>query len=218
MFNEKFRRPNISFTEMLKKGAAGQYRERGEYTQFMFRALVIACDTEGGKLESPSGEPIGDKLEVKVYDNTGANLLAQYPVDPTTGPYNPKNSVRARIVSNNMDQIIDDDNLRTFWPMFPGADSPSAGELVYVVFEDEAMKHGLWLAKVPYPEEPLDSVENAGSRYVKPHTKNQILMSDILSSAATSKKTLFPDTPPEPTAADPSPLKKRQRLSELFIG
>ena len=74
--HEKFRRPNISFTEGLRKAAGGTYREKGEYTQWMFRALVIAVDTFGGQLETPTGvaEPdengiVGD-LQVDVKDTS----------------------------------------------------------------------------------------------------------------------------------------------------
>jgi hypothetical protein len=210
MYNEKFRRPLISFTEMLKKGASNQYREQGDYSAFMFRALVIACDTEGGKLETPTGEPIGDEHEETVRDNTGDKVLARYKITPTLGPINPKNSVRARIISNNMDQVIDDDNLRTYWPMFPGADTPSAGEVVYVVFEDEDKQHGLWLAKVPFPE-------TADGNTIKEHTKNQILMSDQLKDIESGKAQLFNDSFPPGTPTNPSPVRRRQRLSELFL-
>lgn len=210
MFNEKYRRPNISFTEMLKKGAGGQYRERGDYVPNMYRALVIAMDPEGGKLESPNGETLdGSALRVSVKSQNG-NELANYFVDPTLGPYNPKNSVRARIMTNNMDEIIADEDLRTYWPLFPGADTPSAGEMVYVVFEDEAMHHGLWVAKVPMAEPgPDDEIKS---------TKNLILMSDALKSADKSNTHLFVDTSiPKPTKENPSPIKPQQPLTALFM-
>lgn len=203
LFNEKFRRPSIGFAEVLKKGAGGMYREKDEYAPFMFRALVIAIDTEGGKLETPDGKPEGDgELEQRVYAPDGQQV-AQYTITPTRGPRNPKNSVRARIVANNMDQFIDDDSLRTYWPLFPGVDNPSPGELVYVVFEDETMEHGLWVTKVPSndPDE----------------TKNQMLMSEILKDAQNNKKVLFPDTSTtEKTTAEGAPIKEPNRLSKLY--
>lgn len=205
-YNEKYRRPSIAFTEGLKKAAGGVYRERGEYVPWMFRAIVIAIDTEGGKLETPNGEPEGgSKRKESVRDSNG-NVVAEYEITPTTGPRNPKNSIRARITTNNMDQFVDDDNLRTFWPLFPsGPDNPSPGEVVYVVFEDENMSHGLWLGKVPsnLPDE----------------SKNQILMSDMLKEAATSNKRLFPDTAEygKTSEANPVPTSRKNRLTSLFI-
>jgi hypothetical protein len=207
MFNEKYRRPNISFTEMFKKGAGGQYRERGDYVPNMYRALVIAMDPEGGKLESPTGDPMDNiKLHVTVKSQAGKDI-AKYDVTPTFGPYNPKNSVRARLMTNNMDQVIPDSELRTYWPLFPGADTPSAGEMVYVLFEDEAMHHGLWVAKVPMAEpDPTDEDAPAS-------TKNLILMSTALKAADKNNTMLFPDTNiPASTPENPT----TQPLTELF--
>jgi hypothetical protein len=212
MFNEKYRRPNISFTEMLKKGVGGQYRERGDYVPTMYRALVIAMDSEGGKLESPDGHPIdGNKLHVIVTSQEGEQL-AKYDVTPTFGPYNPKNSVRARIMTNNIDQVIPDDELRTYWPLFPGADTPSAGEMVYVMFEDETMHHGLWVAKVPMSEPDPNDPDAPQS------TKNLILMSGVLKKRKDSgNKEIWTDTEmPKPSDDDPSPVRSNQRLTELF--
>ena len=204
IFNEKSRRPSIGFTETLKKGIGGLFREKDEYVPFMYRALVIAIDTEGGKLETPDGEPEGGKLVQQVRAPAG-NLVAQYDIAPTRGPRNPKNAVRARIVTDNVDQFIDDDNLRTYWPMFPGVSNPTAGELVYVVFEDEQLTHGLWLCRVP-TNDPLES-------------PNQMLMSQILKEADLGKKVLFPDTSPLPGKQrdDGNPVKQPHRLTDLFI-
>jgi hypothetical protein len=149
---DKFSRPIISFTETLIAGANGTYRERGEYAAFMFKALVVAMDTQGGKLETPTGSPEGDALvqhvefpNGKVDEYTVANSQGKVNV----GPRNPKNSVKARIISNGIDDFVDDDDLRVYWPLLPGIDNPSAGEVVYVVFEDETMNHGLWLCRAP---------------------------------------------------------------------
>lgn len=211
LFNEKFRRPSISFTEMLKKGAGGAFREKDEYTPFMYRALVIAVDTEGGKLENTKGEPMGDKLHVQVQGPSG-KLLATYDVSPTRGPINPKNSVRARIVSNNMDQVIDDDNLRTYWPLFPGAENPSPGELVYVVFEDDSMIHGLWLARVPMPLPDPNDPDAPKSN------KNLMLMSDQLRDIQRGVKEVFNDSrSPTVTTSSGQVVKKPQRLTSLFV-
>lgn len=175
LFNEKLRRPSISFTEMLKKGAGGFYRERNEYTSFMYRAVVVAVDTEGGKLENTGSAPT--PLEQEVHD--GGKTLAKYTVYSTQGPTNPPNSVRARIITDNIDYFIDDESLRTFWPLFSSPDTPSPGELVYVVFEDEEMTHGLWVCRIPTNVVDL--------------TQNQALMSQQLQTAKANNKTILLD-------------------------
>jgi hypothetical protein len=204
VFNEKLRRPVIGFTELLKKGVGGLLRERDEYVPFMFRALVIASDMEGGKLETPSGVPDGVKLVQQVTAPNG-NTVASYVIDPTRGPRNPKNSVRARIVANNMEQFVDDDSLRTFWPLFTGNSNPSPGELVYVVFEDDEMTHGLWLTKVP-----TDS---------KDDNPNQMLMSQVLEEASrVRKESLFNIQPASAWKREDSPKRPTgNRLTALFI-
>lgn len=202
VFNEKFRRPSIGFTEMLRKGIGGMLREKDEYATFMFRALVLASDPYGGKLETPDGVPEGKTyLEEVIHDVTGGEI-ARYTVNPTLGPRNPKNSVRARIITEGMDQFIDDDNLRTFWPLLPGISNPSAGELVYVVFEDERMTHGLWISKVPTD---LDE-ENS----------NQTLMNNVYKKQGESKNQLFhiSGNSYDPQANPSSP----NRLTNLFLG
>ena len=213
--NEKFRRPTIAFQDILRKGSGGAYREKGEYSAFMFRAVVIAIDTEGGKLETPTGDPHhkagdkwekgGDKLSVIVQDAKGPPL-AKYEITPTKGPVNPPNSVKARIISNNMDQFISDDDLRCYWPMFPGISNPTAGEMVYVVFEDESFTHGLWIAKVP--------TNNADQ------TANQILKSQLLIDVKEGKAQLYNDSAAPSSGFSPSgsPVKDPHRLSKLFVG
>jgi hypothetical protein len=217
--NEKFRRPTISFTEGLKKAAGGQYVERGELIQWMFRALVIAVDTAGGQLETPDGLPeaIGSAkpkiLEVTVKDKGVIvdTTLAKYKVPPVKGPRNPPNAIKARILSNNRDQFIDDDNLRVFWPLFPASsDTPSPGEMVYVVFEDEEFQHGLWLGRVAH------NIKDAGV--------NQMLKSKILEeNAGFWKGGLYPDLAEK---LDGGRIKykntnvvvsKNYKLSSLFI-
>jgi hypothetical protein len=203
--NERLRRPTVGFTDLLRKAIGGGIRGRDEYASFMFRALVIASDMAGGHLETPDGKPADGKTLVQQVSD-GTQVVARYNISPTRGPLNPKNSVRARIVANNMDQFVDDDSLRTFWPLFPGVDNPSAGEMVYVVFEDEEMVHGLWVAKVP------TSSNNDST--------NQILMSKVLMEARASKHVLFPDNLVDSSGAvrDASPVRPTgNRLTALFI-
>jgi hypothetical protein len=201
-FNEKFRRPTIGFIEVLRKGAGGLYRERDQYVPFMFRALVIAVDNIGGKLETPDGTAEGGNLEQHVVV-PGKGDVGSYQIEPTRGPRNPKGSLKARVLSSNLDQFVDDDSLRTYWPLFPGLHNPDAGELVYVVFEDEEMLHGLWIASVP-TSDPNE-------------TANQVLMSQLLQDVASSKKSLYDLTGAASPGAGNIPIKQPHRLTNLYL-
>ena len=214
LYNEKFRRPSIAFAELLRKGSGGAFREVGQYSSFMFRAIVLAVDTAGGRLETPDGTPFrkgttewvkgGDMLHQRVIGSDGKSLIAEYDVTPTRGPVNPANSVRARIIGSSMDQMISDDELRCYWPMFPGFDNPSAGELVYVIFEDEDFTHGLWLARVP--------TNNVNQ------TSNQVVLSDVGQSLQQSGLTQkFSDGPVGSASPGTSPQRDPRRLTKLFV-
>jgi len=209
--NEKYRRPSIAFQDILRKGSGGAYREKGEYTAFMFRAIVIAVDTFGGKLETPNGKPqeksgsswidSSNNMVQEVRDSSG--LIVSYEITPTRGPTNPPNSIKARIMSNNMDQFISDDDLRCYWPMFPGISNVTAGEMAYVVFEDETFTHGLWLAKVP--------TNNADQ------TSNQIMVGQLLRDIKSGNAKLYEDSQ-KTTGVRPngSPIKDPKRLTKLY--
>jgi hypothetical protein len=138
---EKFRKPELFLSDLLKKGAQGQFYERDENVPFLYRAAVLAIDVIGGKLENPDG------AGVVTHNVNGQNI----DVPANIGPKNPKNSIKARIVSDGFDQFTGDDELRVFWPFFPEHMSVPVkiGEHVYVIFEDEHHEHGLWISKVP---------------------------------------------------------------------
>ena len=91
--------------------------------QFLYRAAVIAIDQVGGALSND------------------------------TEPPNPKNSIKARVITDAYDAHTDDDNLTIFWPLFPFDVMPlKEGEHVYVIFEDPSTKeHGLLLTRIPEP-------------------------------------------------------------------
>lgn len=135
---EKFRRPELFLAELLRKSATGQLLEQSSNVQLLFRATVLAVDVEGGKLENPDG--------AGSLSSAGTSYAA------TVGPENPRNSVKARVISEGFDKFISDDGLRTFWPLFP-ADHISIpvkpGEHVYVIFEDRSFEHGLWICRIP---------------------------------------------------------------------
>lgn len=116
--------------------------ERGEHSQFLYRALVIAVDVQGAKLENPDAN---GKVTHKI-DGVGT-----FEVPARTGPENPPNSIKARVLSDGEDKFTGDDQLRVFWPFFPESISVPVkpGEHVYVMFEDTEQMHGLWVTKVP---------------------------------------------------------------------
>ena len=68
-------------------------------------------------------------------------------------PPNPKNSIKARIITNARDKDLDDSELSVFWPLFTHDVLPiKEGEHVYVIFEDPANKtHGMWISRIPEP-------------------------------------------------------------------
>lgn len=137
---DKFRRPEILVGEFLRKGVQSKFLERGENVPVLYRALVVAVDVEGGRLENPAGEGTVSHL----IDNRAIETPA------TVGPSNPRNSLKARILSGGFDQFIHDNRLRVFWPFFPDHLAPPVkpGEHVYVAFEDPDFQHGLWFSKV----------------------------------------------------------------------
>lgn len=76
-----------------------------------------------------------------------------------TTPPNPKNSIRARVITNARDGNLADDNLPVFYPLFPHDTLPvKEGEHIYVIFEDANEKtHGIWLCRITDP----NTTENA---------------------------------------------------------
>lgn len=93
------------------------------------RALVVAVDNtpEGGKLES--------------------------------SPPNPPNSITARVYSAGMDANTPDSALLVFYPLLPpnSAAPISPGDHVFVMFEDEKLTNGLWVAPIPVYSSNLNS-------------------------------------------------------------
>lgn len=140
-YRDKFRTPELFLSELLKKSAKGQFHERDENVPFLHRATVVAVDTAGGSLENPDGQGHVNHLI------NGEKVT----VDAVVGLKNPRNSVKARIISDGFDQFVSDDRLRVFWPFFPEHVSVpiKPGEHVYVIFEDTDYEHGLWVTKIP---------------------------------------------------------------------
>ncbi len=142
---EDFHRPEIFLAGLLRKSIQGKFLERGENISFLHRAIVVAVDVEGGKLENPDGDgTVTHFFDGKSYDVT-ANV----------GVKNPQNSIKARIFNDGFDQFVSDGRLRIFWPFYPEHMSVpiKPGEHVYVMFEDEEREHGLWFSKIPGHED-----------------------------------------------------------------
>src|SRR4051812_44851416 len=123
---ERFRRPEIYFRDLLRMSGQGRFLSREEIVPFLYRATVVAVDVMGGKLENPDGSgTVTHVFEDKKLD-----------VQAIVGVENPRNSIKARILTDGFDQFISDDRLRIFWPFYPEHVSipVKPGEHVYVTF------------------------------------------------------------------------------------
>ena len=144
-YKQKFSRPEVYQVEMLRKYVQGAFVEHGEIISPFFRAQIISVDYKGGQLENPKAEGVCRSRNAQSND--------YYDIPASAGPENPARAVRARIITNHFDSGRSDSELRIFWPMFPamGAADPIALEFVYVFFEQNDRKHGMWVSKVPGP-------------------------------------------------------------------
>ena len=196
---EKFRRPELLLKEFLRKGAQGAFKENSDASTFLYRALVLAVDVEGGLLENPKGQ---GKVSHEVGDK-------KFDVEARIGPKNPQNSIKARILTDGFDKFANDENLRVFWPFFPENISlpVKPGEHVYVLFEDSHQQHGLWVSKIPGHE----GVNYApGASFYTP-TQHAPLANafDDTRGASTQEKKFDKDI-------DAAETKPGNRLSSLF--
>ncbi len=67
-------------------------------------------------------------------------------------PPNPKNSIKARVISQNFNANTDNEDLPVFYPLFPYLVQPvKEKEHIYVIFEDDACQNGLWLTRIAEP-------------------------------------------------------------------
>ena len=135
--------------------------------KLFMRAVVIAVDVEGGLLQNPNGSG-----EISFTNRDGQKIT----VKAIVGVSNPRGSIKARILTDGFDRLIDDDNLRVFWPLFPQDQigTPiTPDEHVYVTFEDEDMTHGLWVSRVP-GHESAGSFKGSNS-YVEPSTQRSAM-------------------------------------------
>lgn len=133
-----YRRPELILADLIQRAARGEDRERRVY----YRATVLAVDLEGGKLQNKSGT---GSVDVRIASGQTRTYRA------VPGPDNPRGSIKARVLTDGLDRLLSDDDVRVFWPMFPHdqiALPISPGEHVYVVFEGNGMDHGLWISRV----------------------------------------------------------------------
>lgn len=158
---DRLRRPEILFLDFIRKGAKGAFLERGEGLRIIYRAEVVAVDSEGGKIENPEG-----KGSISIVNSAGKSVK----IDARVGPSNPKDSIKARILTDGHDKFANDENLKVFWPFLPESVTVpiAVGDKVMVLFEDEAQTHGLWIAKVPgtvnaSDEDNSDSEQNSSA-------------------------------------------------------
>lgn len=105
------------------------------------------------------------RAEVVRVDNIGGSLENN----------NPKGSIKAKIISNNYDLFTSEDNLKVFWPLFSHDLMPiKESEHVYVVFEDEKKTHGLWITRIPEPNNVDDKNITPGYKKYKENKDNKL--------------------------------------------
>lgn len=132
-----YRRPETILADLLRDAARGPTANRA-----MRRALVVAVDYEGGKLQNPDGSG-------QVRSSWPGQREIVFPA--VVGPENPRGSIKARILTDGEDRLRQDGDLRVFWPLFPPDQigvPVAPGEHVFVMFEGDGMENGLWMSRV----------------------------------------------------------------------
>lgn len=192
---EWLRNPERAFADLLLTHMRGDDQTRRHY----WRAVVLAVDTVGGQLENIQGN---GSLTVTNRDGTTTTFQA------TVGPDNPKGSVKARILTDGYDRLLDDADVRTFWPMSPPDQvgmPVSPGEHVYVVFEDSLVgstEHGMWTARVA-GQDSAGSFDGTDS-YTAP------------SNQRSAVDAFDPNTPDYPTDDDSASLAPNNSATKFF--
>jgi hypothetical protein len=197
---DKFHRPELFFAELLQKSASGKLQENGENVRFLYRATVLAVDVLGGKLENPTA--VGSVSHS--YNNKSVTFLSKI------GPENPRNSIKARVLTDSLDGVTADEDLKIFWPLFPEHIMVpiKPGEHVYVIFEDTNFQHGLWLCKIPGHE---------GVNFVKGQSKFESDSSQSLSNKFSDSSGLAAQNETEKTDETEGGVEsKSSKLGKLF--
>lgn len=135
---EKYRRPELVLSDLLNE----RIRDATPAGFRLLRAVVLAVDLEGAKLQNKAGSGTFQAVDVD-----GKKVDHQASV----GPDNPRGAIQARILTDGLDRFRPSSASRIFWPFFP-VDQLSfpvcPKEHVYVLFEDRDESHGLWLSRV----------------------------------------------------------------------
>lgn len=100
---------------------------------------------------------VDDYIKHRLDDNRALFRASVVEIDTVGGafesnPQNPKNSIRARIITDSYNAVTIDEDLPVFWPLYSHDLEPlKEGEHVYIIFEDMARKHGLWISRTAQP-------------------------------------------------------------------
>lgn len=145
LYKQQLLSPEIFQAELMASYVQGNFVERGDVVSPYMRAQVISVDTDGGKLENPAGEG----------SCRSRNPITKeyYDIPARVGPKNPARALRARIVSEHRDANTDDEDLRIFYPEGTASSGPDPIplEFVYIWFEQNDKRHGIWHSKVAGP-------------------------------------------------------------------
>lgn len=134
---ERALRPEIFFKDILEKESIDAK------TRIFYRAQVISVDLSGGFLQNPLGQGV-----VSSTDKSGNRRDYKALI----GPENPVGSIKARILNDRIDSLIDDKQTKIFWPMFSAdifSSVPLVGEHILVTYETDSDDHGYWISRVP---------------------------------------------------------------------
>lgn len=179
-FKQRLLNPEIYLAEMVRKYAQGKLAEHGENVSFYQRAKVMAIDKIGAKLENATG--------AGSVEGTSKKDGKTYKFEAKIGPDNPKYSIKARLITDQSDALTSDDDLRVYWPLFPNLGQDiSVDEFVYVFWEDEDRKHGVWVSKCPSPHNIANVNRTQDEKNFDKGEQNQGNLSEKFSDTAGKK-------------------------------
>lgn len=154
------RRPELALANVIERAFRDDFEQKRTY----YRAVVVAVDLDGGLLQNPDG---AGEFVVPLRDGSTRKYKA------LIGPNNPRGSVKARILTDGLDRLLGDNELKVYWPMFPQdlSGTPiSPGEHVFVLFEEnDSAETGLWVSRVA-GHESANSFEGKNS-YTAPSSQ-----------------------------------------------
>jgi hypothetical protein len=139
--SDRLRFPEYFLSDLIHKSVREEIPNSNKNPTIFKQALVLAVDPFGGKLSNPDGQ--GSLIQV-----IGGRTIE---IKAVKGPKNPRNSIKARILTDGEDQFVGDEDLTVFYPMLPENFTPpiKPGEHALVLFLDENNDNGLWVNKYP---------------------------------------------------------------------